>query len=121
MDREPDPSWGIHSLSLVGYSPKAAEEVALMSVVTEEHKRVERHQRSLRHGVVSSFAIVGTLLAFILFGLWSFGSGRVMLSGWEFAAVWALVTIGGGIVASLPVRLVFWLCQRTPRIALDRK
>jgi hypothetical protein len=86
-----------------------------MSVVTDEHKRVERHQRSLRHGVVSSFAIVGGLLAFVLFGLWSFGSGRMLLSGWEFAAVWALVTIGGGIVAGLPVRLVFWLCQRRPR------
>ena len=86
-----------------------------MSVVTEEHKRVERHQRSLRHGVVSSFAIVGGLLAFILFALWSFSSGRVQLSGWEFAAVWGLVTIGGGITAGLPVRLIFWLCQRTPR------
>jgi hypothetical protein len=92
-----------------------------MSVVTDEHKRVERHQRSLRHGVVSSFAIVGGLLAFILFGLWAFGSGRVLLSGWEFAAVWAFVTIGGGIVASLPVRLVFWLCQRTPRRVTEGK
>ena len=92
-----------------------------MSVVTKEHKRVERHQRSLRHSVVSSFAIVGGLLAFILFGLWSFGAGRMPLSGWEFAAIWALVTIGGSIVASLPVRLVFWLCQRTPRAVLEGK
>ena len=92
-----------------------------MSVVTEEHKRVERHQRSLRHGVVSSFAIVGGLLAFILFGLWSFGSGRALFSGWEYAAVWALVTVGGSIVASLPVRLVFWLCQRKPRAVQDRE
>ena len=89
-----------------------------MPVVTKEHKRLERHQRSLRHGVVSSFAIVGSLVAFALFGLWSLGSGRTLLSGWEFAAVWAFVTIGGGIVASLPVRLVFWLCQRTPRVAI---
>jgi len=37
------------------------------------------------------------------------------------AAIWALVTIGGSIVASLPVRLVFWLCQRTPRAVLEGK
>ena len=88
-----------------------------MSVITEEHKRLERHQRSLRHGVVASFAIVGSLLAFALFGLWWIGSGRALLSGWEFVVVWALVTVGGGIVASLPVRLGFWLCQRRPRSA----
>ena len=85
----------------------------------DERKRRERHQRGLRHGVVSSFVIVGGFVAFALFGLWSLGPGRLQVPGWEFALIWALVTIGGAIVASLPVRFVFWLCQRTPRAAAD--
>src|SRR5262249_36325118 len=100
------------------------EPAVLVPAVTDrsgldKRKRLERNQRGIRHGVVSSFAIVGGFVAFALFGLWSLGPGRIQVPGWEFTLIWAIVTIGGAIVASLPVRFVFWLCQRTPRAVPD--
>ena len=93
-----------------------AEEVARLSMVSArsnaKERRREANRRGMRHSVISCFAIVGGFMAFALFGLWSLGAGRMPLTGWAYAAVWALVAVGGGIVASLPVRFVFWVFQR---------
>jgi hypothetical protein len=74
----------------------------------------ERNARRIRHSVVSCFAIVGATLAFAFYGIWALQSA-MMLPGWRYAAIWALVSVGGGIAASLPVRFVFWLFQRSRR------
>src|ERR1700704_3434958 len=94
----------------VGPSPPSAK----------ERHRAERNQRRMRHSVIACFAIVGGFMAFALFGLWSLGSGRVHLSGWEHGATWVLVSVGGAIVASVPVRFVFWLFQRPRRMTSER-
>jgi len=75
----------------------------------------------MRHSVIACFAIVGGFMAFALFGLWSLGSGRMHLPGWEYGAIWVLVSVGGAIVASLPVRFVFWLFQRPRRMTSERR
>ena len=68
----------------------------------------DRNARRIRHSVVSCFAIVGGVMAFAFYGMWALHSG-MLLPRWQYAAIWALVSIGGGIAASLPVRFVFWL------------